>query len=79
MIQLVLAFVPDWQRCKHSGWISHAEVPAGFYCDKCTRMIWRYAPPAKDEPSTLGYQSADWAWRFVRKQPWTVDDGEPRV
>jgi hypothetical protein len=61
MSQLGLDLDPRWDddRHEHSGFITMAVVPCGFYCDTCHTLIEQYVP---QPPSVLGYVGADWEY-----------------
>jgi hypothetical protein len=62
----------DWQNCEHSGFYTLAEVPGGFYCEKCQQIIWRHIC-LRTEPQDIGYTTANWAWHYRDGKPWTDD------
>lgn len=71
--QLGLSLIPDWQTCQHAGFYTNAEVPGGFFCGECRRIIWRSVP---QPPELVGYLTADWAWKHKYGRAWTIDSGE---
>lgn len=74
MLQLELELFPQptCLTCDHPyGFISHAYVPAGFFCNLCSSLVWQYWVPP-DEPKRLGYVSATWAWKYKHGKEWTT-------
>lgn len=58
--------------CNHSGgFIANSMVPKGFVCLECEELIWRYLPPPKNQPQVLGYETGDWAWKYIYGNNWT--------
>lgn len=71
MSQLMLEFAPP--PCEHSCcFMSLASVPPTLVCVHCSKALWQRLPPLFDEPLTLGYVTADWAWHWRDGKPWTT-------
>lgn len=71
--QMVMDFRPDPRECLHEGlcYKTQACVPSGVFCDTCKSVVYQRIVPI-DEPETLGYVSAEWAWRHRKGRPWTT-------
>ena len=57
----------------HIGFMSEAHVPSGLFCSNCNMIVMRLLPPPKNEPETLGYTTATWAWKYKNGRNWTND------
>ncbi|PHS71965.1 MAG: hypothetical protein COB22_05985 [Cycloclasticus sp.] len=60
--------------CLHNdGFHTNSVVPGGLFCCECQAIVLRDLPPTEDEPSIIGYVTANWAWKYRHGNDWTLD------